>query len=220
MCKPISAIVTKDGDIKYNLWTHSHEDLVRLFKLNDNPSVSGEPRFARIEYCPDDTKDMGDILKYKLNIDEHRCPDWFDDRLKKSVTERMKVIVSGLIISGDADILCGGVYILAKGAKVSCVKNALIIVMCESSNVGEMWESSNVGEMWESSNVGVMCESSKVGVMRGSSKVGVMRGSSNVGAMWESSNVGVMWESSNVGVMCESSKVGNHNSIIELPKKI
>lgn len=85
MCKPISAIVTRDGDIKYNLWTHSHEDLVRLFKLNYQPTPRCEPRFARVEYCPDDSKDMGDITKYKLTIDESKIPEWFDDKLKKSV---------------------------------------------------------------------------------------------------------------------------------------
>ena len=64
MCKPISAIVTSDGDIKYNLWAHSHEDLVRLFKLNDTATVRNEPRFARIEYHPDNSKDMADLSKY------------------------------------------------------------------------------------------------------------------------------------------------------------
>ena len=181
MCKPISCIVTRDGDIKYNLWTHSHEDLIRIFKLNDTATPRGEPRFARIEFCPDNTLDMGDLSKYKLTIDEERCPEWFDDKMKEKVTDRMKLIVSEIIISGDADILCGGVYILAKGAKISCLKNAMVLVMCESSKVGVMRENSKVGVMRESSKVGVMRESSNVGVMRESSKVGVMRESSNVG---------------------------------------
>ena len=191
MCKPISAIVTPDGDIKYNLWTSSHEDLVRMYKLNDAPTPSGEPRFARIEYHPKDTKDMGDISKYKLVIDEHRCPEWFDEKLTQSVESRMKILVSGIIVTGEVDFLCGGVFILAKGARVKSVQDAIIIVMLDSSSVGEMRESSKVGRMRVSSSVGEMSGSSSVGEMLGSSSVGEMRG---------------------------SSKVANHNSAIPLPK--
>ena len=161
----------KNGDLLHNPWTDSHEDLVRLFKLNDKPATNGEPRFARVEFNPDDTRTADKIDSYKLTIDESRTPAWFDDAMKKSVTDKLRLIVSEMIIKGDADLLCGGAYILAKGAKISCVKNARILVMCESSNVGEMWESSKVGVMWGSSKVGEMCESSKVGVMRESSKV-------------------------------------------------
>ena len=194
--------------MKFNLWTDRHEDLVRLFKLNDTGTPSGEPRFARVEFCPNDTRDMDNLKKYELTIDEERCPEWFDDKMKKAVVARLSLVVKGMIIKGEADILCGGVFILAKGAKVSCIKNAVVLVMCESSKVGEMWESSKVGEMWGSSEVGEMRESSKVGEMRESSKVGEMWGSSEVGEMRESSKVGEMRESSKVGEMRESSKVG------------
>jgi hypothetical protein len=222
----------RNGDILHNPWTDSHEDLIRLFKLRDNRMDN----FARVEFKPDDPNELATPEKYKLHIDEQRCPDWFDEDMKVKVSEKMRGWIKSRIIDGDADIICGGVFILAKGARITTVKNARIVVMLGSSNVGEMWESSNVGEMrgssnvgamrgssnvgamLESSNVGAMLESSNVGAMRGSSKVGAMRGSSKVGAMWESSNVGEMrgssnvgemWESSNVGAMLESSKVIN-----------
>lgn len=56
----------------------------------------------------------------------------------------LPVPAAGMIVTGEADLLCGGAYILAKGARVATVKNALIHVMMEKSNVGEMWESSKV----------------------------------------------------------------------------
>ena len=198
MCKFMSAIVLRPNgpvEVLRNAWTDSHDDLVELFNLRDN----NREAFARVEFCPKkpDTMDQPDT--YVLTIDEQRCPEWFDDDLKAKVSNRMRGWVKAMIVSGDVSMLCGGAYILAKGAKVECVKSALIHVMMPGSNVGVMWESSNVGSMRESSNVGVML---------GSSKVGVMLGSSNVGVMWESSNVGVMRGSSNVGEMRESSKVG------------
>ena len=173
MCQFKSAIITKSGDVLHSHFTDSHEDLIRLFKLNDTSDVRGEPRFARVEFKPDSKIDLGDASKYTLLIDEARTPEWFDDAMKISVENKLRLIVEGMIITGNVDMLVGGKYILAKGAHVSCIKNCLIEVMLGSSNVGEMLESSKVGEMWESS------------------KVGVMWGSSKVGEMWESSNVGV-----------------------------
>ncbi len=223
MCRFFSAIIKNVSEesagfeLLYNPWTDSHEDLVRLFKLNDTATKSGEPRFARIEFLPDKPEDMAEPELYKLTIDEARRPEWFTAEKEAKVVARLKLVIASMVIRGDADLICGGAYILAKDARISTVKNARIAVMLGSSKVGEMWESSNVGVMWgsskvgemrESSNVGVMRESSNVGVMRGSSKVGEMRGSSKVGEMRGSSNVGVMWESSNVGVMRGSSKVG------------
>ena len=223
----MSAIVLRPNgpvEVLRNAWTDSHDDLVELFNLRDN----NREAFARVEFCPKkpDTMDQPDT--YVLTIDEQRCPEWFDDDLKAKVSNRMRGWVKAMIVSGDVSMLCGGAYILAKGAKVECVKSALIHVMMPGSNVGEMWESSNVGvmresskvgEMWGSSKVGVMWESSNVGVMRGSSKVGVMWESSKVGVMLGSSKVGSMWESSKVGVMRESSKVGVNNSTNKLPAK-
>ncbi|MDE2105446.1 MAG: hypothetical protein KGL39_49925, partial [Patescibacteria group bacterium] len=145
-----------NGDLKYNLWTHSHEDLIRFFGLKDTAGIRGEPRFARVEFCPEDTRDMDDLDKYALIIDEALRPEWFDDKTEKSVVDRLKIIVSGIIISGEADLLCGGVFILARGAKISCVKNCTILVMCDSSTVGEMRDSSKVGEMRGLSTVGEM----------------------------------------------------------------
>jgi hypothetical protein len=219
MCNFMSAIVlrtTGGFDVLRNPWTDSHEDLVTLFKLRDTRDGS----FARVEFTPKDGKSYDEPAAYVLTIDEGRKPDWLDEAMQEKVAKRMRGWVKSMIVDGDVDLLCGGVWILGKNANVGCVKGSVIKMMLGSSKVGEMWESSNVGEMWDSSNVGVMWGSSKVGVMWESSNVGVMRDSSNVGEMWESSNVGEMWgsskvgemrDSSNVGVMWGSSKVENDN---------
>ena len=162
MCEFKSAIVMANGDLLHNPWTDSHEDLVRLFKPNDTATTRDEPRFARVEFKPDEPTDLADISKYKLNIDELRKPEWFDAAMEAKTIEKLKLMVSGMIITGAVDLICGGVFILGKGAKVSSAKAVKIVAMLADSKVGEMWGSSNVG---------VMRESSKVGEMRGSSKV-------------------------------------------------
>jgi len=204
MCEFKSAIVTRNGDVLANPWTDSHEDLIRLFKLRDNREGS----FARVEFTPDEQAELDQPEKYKLTIDEGRCPDWFDEDMKAKVSDKMRGWIKAMVVSDVVDLLCGGVYVLSKGARVSLVKNCRLVVMLGNSTVGEMWESSKVGEMWGSSTVGTMRESSKVGEMWGSSTVGEMWESSKVGEMWGSSKVGTMWESSKVGEMLGSSKVG------------
>ena len=211
MCLFKSAIAIQDETHKDGFrllsspFTESHSDLIALHKLKDNARLT----FARVEFYPNDGKDLASPEKYKLHIDEERTPEWFTFEKQDRCAEIMRVWIKAMIIEGEAELLVGGPYILAKGAKISCIKNCLITAMLGSSNVGVMLESSNVGVMLGSSNVGVMWGSSNVGEMWGSSKVGEMRESSNVGVMRGSSKVGVMWGSSNVGVMLESSKAPN-----------
>ena len=168
----MSAIVLKPNgkplEILRNAWTDSHEDLVTLFSLRDNK----EGAFARVEFKPEDKATLDQPDTYKLRIDEQRCPDWFDDDLKAKVDDRMRGWVRAMVVTGEVPMLCGGVYVLAEGAKVVTVKNAIIHAMMPGSQVVLMRGSSQVGEMWESSRVGEMWESSRVGVMRGSSQVG------------------------------------------------
>ena len=226
MCRFLSSIAFKNGDIHHNPMTDSHEDLIDELGLKD---ISLSTRnWVRFEYAADD---LADIKKYKINIDESVKPSWCDKEYVGNLEDKAKEIVKVIILKNvEKKILVGGCWILTGGSIIDRVVNVRIIlmgsskvgVMRESSNVGEMrgsskvgvmMGSSKVGEMMGSSNVGEMWGSSNVGVMMGSSNVGVMRGSSNVGEMMGSSNVGVMMESSNVGVMRESSNVNKDNRI-------
>ena len=177
MCNFLSAIVRKNGDLHFNLWTDSHEDLIQLFALRDNR----EGNFARVEFTPKDPADLDKPEKYHLKIDEARGPDWFDESMKAKIVGRLRRVIESMIVRGEVVCLIGGVHILATGAKISFIKNCRIVAMLGSSNVGEMLGSSNVV---------ALLDSSKVGEMRGSSNVGKMRGSSKVGEMWDRSNVG------------------------------
>ena len=190
MCEFKSGIVLRDESLKGGFkllmspWTESHSDLIQMYNLRDDSRL----RFARVEFKPPTMDDADKPDTYKLRIDEDRCPEWFDDEMKESVSDRMRTYIKSIIIKNDVCLLIGGQFILSGKAKIETAKNCIITAMLDSSNVGEMRDSSNVG------------------VMRDSSKVGEMRDSSNVGEMWDSSKVGVMLDSSNVGVMRDSSK--------------
>lgn len=78
MCKFLSAIVLKNGDLICDPFIDSHEDLIDRYNLRDNNTNN----FIRIEHTPDDDFYYSDLTEYKLHIDENTTPDWFTDDLK------------------------------------------------------------------------------------------------------------------------------------------
>ena len=174
MCQYKSAIAVKDNREKSGfrlLWspfTESHEELVRIFKLRDV-----RDHLARVEFSPPDLKTAHQVKTYKLKIDEARTPEWLTDERQAVIVEKLSTYVESIIIDGDADLLIGGQFILAPGARVAVLGQASVVtVMLGTSQVGTMRETSQVGTMWETS------------------QVGTMRGPSQVGTMWETSQVG------------------------------
>jgi hypothetical protein len=109
MCKFYSAIVMKNGDLLHNENLLSHEDLIRLFNINDS-QVNCE-KFVRVEFTPEDSKDFPDIEKYVLRVDEDATPKWFEKH-REYVTSRLKEFVSKRIITSDQKILTGGLYVV------------------------------------------------------------------------------------------------------------
>jgi len=99
----------RNGDLLHNENLTSHEDIIRLFNIND--SQVNCDKFVRVEFTPDDSKDFIDIDKYKLNIDEDSTPKWFEKH-REYVTSRLKDFVKKRIITSDQKILTGGLYVV------------------------------------------------------------------------------------------------------------
>ena len=111
MCKFLSAIKTRTGALYCNPLLDSHEDIIDYFGLNDGLMQ----HLVRLEFRPDERKDLVDIAKYKLIIDELDVPKWFDDEMKEKTISELTVIVKNLIVTEDRKILVGGAYIIASG---------------------------------------------------------------------------------------------------------
>ena len=166
MCKFYSAIVMRNGDLLHNENLTSHEDIIDLFNINDNQFNCD--KFVRVEYSPDENKDLPDISKYVLRVDESTTPDWFEKH-REFITEKLKGIVERRIITGNHKLLTGGLYVV-KDAEISRLKSAIVVylqnsqvnLMCENSQVNEMWGNSRVNQMWENSQVNEMWENSQV----------------------------------------------------------
>ena len=168
MCEFLSAIVKKDGEILWDAYTDSHEDLVAAYGLDDSKLREG---FVRIEFKPEDCKDYDKPDKYILRVDNQVEPEWFKET-EKTVADQLKAIIERIILRDvKKKCLLSGCYILTGKTHIDYIKNARVLFMLETSEVGVMREASEVRVMLGNSEVGVMRGTSEVGEMRGTSKV-------------------------------------------------
>jgi len=186
-------------------WTDSHSDLIAIHKLRDD----GRLRFARVEFSPASMATADKPETYALKIDEDRTPDWFSDEMRDAVAEKMRTYIRSIIITEPVDLLIGGQFILATGAKINTSKNCIIESMLANSMVNVMWDNSTVNAMRSNSTVNAMWNNSTVNEMLANSTVNEMRDNSTVNVMWANSKVNVMWANSKVNVMRDNSTVKN-----------
>jgi hypothetical protein len=120
--------VVKDGKEKGGFrllmspWTESHSELEIIHKLRDGARLT----YAKVEFSPPDLMTADKVETYKLKIDEERTPDWFDDEMKERVTAKVSAYIKTIIVTGDVQLLIGGQFIIAAGAKVECANNMVI----------------------------------------------------------------------------------------------
>ena len=132
MCQFKSALVVKDekekGGFRMLLspWTESHSELCTIFKIKDGECLT----FARVELSPPTMETAHLIDGYKLKIDEECDPEWFDAEMKERVAEKLRAYVKSMIVEGDVDLLIGGQFIVAPGARVSSAKAMVINAIC------------------------------------------------------------------------------------------
>ena len=148
MCHFKSAIVIHDERAKGGFrllmspWTESHSELIIIHNLRDDARL----RFARVEFSPP-TMDTAHVVDgYKLKIDEHRTPDWFTDKMKEAVTEKMRAYVKSIIVTGDVALLVGGQFIIAPGARVKSAHSMVINAIC-GGTVSAIW-GGTVSAIW------------------------------------------------------------------------
>ncbi len=132
MCAYKSAIVLRDEREKGGFrllmspWTESHSELCTIFKLKDGARLT----FARVEFSPPSMDQAHLIETYKLKLDEERRPEWYTDEIRDAVAEKMRAYIKSIIVDGDVQLLIGGQFIIAPGAKVECAHSMVINAIC------------------------------------------------------------------------------------------
>ncbi len=181
MCRFKSGVILKSKVVVAPGANDSHSDLLESLKIEDT-RWNAERVFVRAELVPEDNewwvspKDQPE--KWEFVVDQDIVPDWFD-RAEHEKVFREYVCnwwEKHVLVDQKLEELSSGFYRL-KRCEVKKLCND-VMVLLDSSQVGEMWGSSQVGKMLDSSQVGKMYGSSQVGEMWGSSQVGKMYGSS------------------------------------------
>ena len=108
MCKFLSAIGIKNGDIICNPNIDSHEDLIKMNDLKESKIRN----WTRLEYYPDNENEYHLIEKYKLHVDDD-IAIWITDSLKKKWIKKLNAKLSRIIIKENKYILQGNTYILS-----------------------------------------------------------------------------------------------------------
>jgi len=81
LCKAFSLLVTKDHKTVWKSGVDSHDELIKIFKLNPENKWKDDDLFARVEIVPDNQNKYPYLypdLPWKLNVDEQIRPEWFD----------------------------------------------------------------------------------------------------------------------------------------------
>ena len=118
MCRFLSAVVSRTGEIYCNPLIDSHEDIIDYFNIQDTQMQ----HIVRVEFFPIEKEDLINIDRYNLKVDEQEIPEWFNEH-KESVIERLKLIIKNCILKESRKIAIGAV-IIGDGITVHRLINA------------------------------------------------------------------------------------------------
>jgi hypothetical protein len=202
MCKWKSGIVTRSGEI-YTHWnTDSHEELITYFNLNDK----GLDYLVRVEYSPEDIKDIADVSKYILKVDEGFIPAWFEEKREHVESEMKQIVERSIKTSGEIELILDGVYILGGESKVNKIKGGRILSICGSASVEYIYDSASVENI---------CGSASVKNIYDSASVEYIYGSASVKNICDSASVENICGSASVENICGSARIINDKRIKE-----
>jgi hypothetical protein len=136
MCRFMSAIVNRKGEIFTHDLTDSHSDLIAHFGLHEGKrGVVKDANFVKLEFTPADDADGNPIHdapeKYTLAVDDGDYrPKWLDETLWATVEKYLRDRVERMIVRDKRSILLGGAWIIAKGASVEVSRDCRIVSLC------------------------------------------------------------------------------------------
>ena len=126
MCKFLSGIVLRNGDVLTSEYTDSHDLIVESAGLRERNSPA-EMGWVKVEYT---SKTLLDIDTYKLTVDKTDVPAWFDGEMCEYVTAKMRRIATKCILDrGEITILLGGKWVIGGTVNVGKAVNSYIAYM-------------------------------------------------------------------------------------------
>jgi len=128
MCKFISGLGLKNGDLIVSKYTDSHEDLIDSLSLKDMENNL----FQRLEYSPKKENDF--IGEYILSFDNYK-EIWVNEELIKSWTKKFEVIKNKRVITKNNKILMGGAFVLVGDITIKKLGNCCVLLNAGSATI-------------------------------------------------------------------------------------
>jgi hypothetical protein len=207
MCNFFSALILRNGDVKWHPMLDRHSDLVTYFKIPD--TMAGHQYFAKAELVPPVDGDISDVSTWKFTLDEETEPGWWSEVAERTVAE-MRRIASGMIIkTGEHALICDGVWIVCGDAIVRDVRAGRLVHVGGSARVTDVWGSAQVTDVRDSARVTNVRDSARVTNVWGSAQVTNVRGSARVTNVRDSAQVTNVRGSARVTNVGDSARVTN-----------
>jgi hypothetical protein len=188
MCRFLSAIVTRQGNVYCNPLTDSHEDLIEMFSIKDSKPMQN---FVRVEYTPESQTEIANIEKYNLSVDEDYTPEWFDEGLRDKTIRKLKSMLKKMIITEDRKILIGDAFILDH-VNIGVLRYARVISMAGGS-VNVVWDGGSVNVVWDGGSVNVVRAGGSVNEVWNGGSVNEVWAGGSVNEVWNGGSVNEVW---------------------------
>lgn len=102
MCEFFSCIVTKAGEVIWEVGLNNHEDLIVKAKLHDDTDDKNKLQFARVEIVPPGNNVFEkDLSKWRLKIDERIKPTWWNIEMETKCFMELGKCLSEIIIDNQ-----------------------------------------------------------------------------------------------------------------------
>jgi hypothetical protein len=191
-------LIKSNGEIIHNPFATSHKDLIEKYlTYSDTPSKT----YFKARFSPKDDGRLDDVDNYQIIIDEAFIPVWFKGIFVEEVQDKLKTIISSMIIKGRKPLLLHDGVILTGDAVVEVAKHSIIFAMYDNARIKVLDFSSEVHEMCGDTIIEEMIDGAKVINMWGFAKIFEMRDYAKVLKMFGQAKVGKMLGNSRIAVL-------------------
>ena len=156
MCKFLSAIVLKNGDIICDPeHTDSHSDLVAAFNLRDDDQYVD--RFVKVEFTPpinaENLPNYSDFANYDFRVDERGEPYWFGEVRERAI-EKLRDRVARMIVTESRPMLLGGCWIIGGHAQIARLNSGRVVSLSDRAKIGNVSDRAKIGDVYGAAQIG------------------------------------------------------------------
>ena len=191
MCKFLSAIVLKNGDIICDPeHTDSHSDLVAAFNLrDDNQHID---RFVKVEFTPpinaENLPNYSDFANYDFRVDERGEPYWFGEVRERAI-EKLRDRVARMIVTESRPMLLGGCWIIGGHAQIARLNSGRVVSLSDRAKIGDVYGTAQIGNVYGAAKIGDVYDRAKISDVYGTAQIGNVYGAAQIDHVFDRAKI-------------------------------